>query len=684
MGRVEPLSVPMPFSSRSRFLVGVLAWALASLARAADTAPLLPIETFFGDESIRQMALSPDGTKIALVAPNNGRFSIGLLDIPTGKLAVIVHLEDENIRDVFWKGNERLVFSAYVDGNEVPLLASTDLQGKSVKRILEPRTRQDEFSIFQGKLVDSFPSSDDHILIIGYTNESDPKKIVPGDLRSISPTVYAVNVRTAARSPVLVMDERTEAGFFDANRQQRFSFQVESMQVRAVGRSDSTKPWRKLRQFAFDEVLWEPLSLLADGRTMLLRDLSDDDRGALRALDLDSGNLGPVLFLPEAGEITAPLLAPKRTRLLGVRYEDTRRRTHWVDPKWAKIGALLDKSFPDHVVAIQSIADDEKRFIFRIYSDRDPGRYFLGDLRGDSFQVQPISAVRPAINPAQMSPVVPIQFAARDGLQIHGYLTKPAGKIDARTPLIVHPHGGPFGPRDSWGFDPEVQFLANRGYAVLQVNYRGSGGYGTRFEHAGYGEWGGKMQDDLTDAVKWCLAQGWGDPERVGIFGASYGGYATLAGVTQTPELYKIGINYVGVSDLRLITRWDTERTREAAASFERRIGRDPAFLAARSPVNFVDKIRVPTLHAYGDNDPRVVIENWTELEAQLKKHGKIYESVVEAREGHGFEKSDASVKFYRRVEAFLAKYMPSDELKGHAKPGELRVVEMPAKTGGE
>lgn len=666
--------------TRLRLFAGACALAFSSIALAADRPPLLPIENFFGSESIRQMALSPDGNKIALVAPNHGRYSLGVLDTRTGKMDVIVHLEDEDIQKIFWKGNERIVFTADVDGFEVPLLASTDLQGKFVRRILEPRTRQEEFSLFQGHLVDRFPSSDDHILILGYTNESDPKKIVPGDIRSISPTIYAVNVRTAVRSPVLVKDERTEDGFFDAKRQQRFSFQVESMQVRAVCRADTTKPWRKLRQFGIEEVEWGPLTLLADGHTLLLRDLAENDRGTLRALDLDTGTLGPVIFQPEAGEITDVITSPRRERLLGVRYEDARRRTHWIDPKWAKIGALLEKSFPEHVVVILSIADDEKRFLFAVYSDRDPGRYFLGDLRGDSFQVQPIGAARPTINPAQMAPVVPVQFTARDGLLIHGYLTKPDGKIDAHTPLIVHPHGGPFGKRDSWGFDPEVQFLASRGYAVLQVNYRGSGGYGTRFEHAGYREWGGKMQDDLTDALKWCLAQGWGDSERVGIFGASYGGYATLAGVTQTPELYKIGINYVGVSDLRLVTRWDAERTREASASVERRIGRDPAFLAARSPVNFVQNIRVPTLHAYGDNDPRVVIENWTELETQLKKHGKIYESVVEEREGHGFEKSEASVKFYRRVEEFLAKYMPSDRLKSAAQVGPVRVVEMPAK----
>jgi dipeptidyl aminopeptidase/acylaminoacyl peptidase len=234
----------------------------------------------------------------------------------------------------------------------------------------------------------------------------------------------------------------------------------------------------------------------------------------------------------------------------------------------------------------------------------------------------------------------------------------PAGAEGHRVPLIIHPHGGPFGVRDFWGFDDEVQFLANRGYAVLQVNYRGSGGYGRDFLDKGKRQWGRAMQDDLSDAVKWAIEVGVADPKRVAIYGASYGGYATLAGLVFTPELYCCGVNYVGPSDLGITFK---ERGGDAYVSdkdfdyHKEWVGDDQAALAAASPLNGVEHIRVPTLHAYGVNDPRVAIEHWNRLEAQLKRYNKPYESIVEGKQGHGFSNESSAIRFYRTMEKFLA-----------------------------
>ena len=284
------------------------------------------------------------------------------------------------------------------------------------------------------------------------------------------------------------------------------------------------------------------------------------------------------------------------------------------------------------------------------------------------------------IDPRTMAPMEPVTFAARDGLALHGYLTRPLGRTGQRTPLILHPHGGPFGVRDSWGFNPEVQFLASRGYAVLQVNYRGSGGYGREFLNQGKQQWGRAMQDDLTDAVKWAIAQGYADPARVAIYGASYGGYATLVGLTLTPELYRCGVNYVGASDLDITfkNRGDDAYTTGDDFSYQREwVGATAEWRAATSPVNFVQNIRVPSLHAYGEQDPRVKIDHWSRLEAQLKKFGKPYESVTQKRQGHGFREEKASLGFYGTLEKFLAEHLGP---AGNVTVGETRVIDLPAK----
>jgi dipeptidyl aminopeptidase/acylaminoacyl peptidase len=307
---------------------------------------------------------------------------------------------------------------------------------------------------------------------------------------------------------------------------------------------------------------------------------------------------------------------------------------------------------------ITSTSADEKTLVIRSHSDRDPGTYYVLDLQQG--RMVPLGRAMRGLDPQAMRPMEPISFQARDGLTIHGYLTRPADAGQGPAPLVINPHGGPYTIRDSWGFNPEVQLLANRGYAVLQVNYRGSGGYGVKFLQAGYHEWGGKMQDDLTDAVKWAIAQGITTADRVAIYGASYGGYAALAGLTFTPELYRCGINYVGVSDLGAqIADYKISFSPYYQLFASQQVGDDRAYLHDRSPVNFVQNIRAPLLNAYGYNDARVDIRQWKLLEPALKKYGKTYEIIINDKEGHGFQNEAARLDFYHRLEAFLARHLP-------------------------
>jgi dipeptidyl aminopeptidase/acylaminoacyl peptidase len=325
---------------------------------------------------------------------------------------------------------------------------------------------------------------------------------------------------------------------------------------------------------------------------------------------------------------------------------------------------------------VTSFSDDQHVAIVWAGHDREPGVYYVLDRKAGS--LTQFKRAR-ELDPARLSPRRPVSYVARDGLTIHGYLTVPRGLEGKKVPLVVHPHGGPFGVRDTWGYDNDAQFLASRGYAVLQPNYRGSGGYGREFINRGRHQWGRAMQDDLTDGVNWAIAQGIADPDRVAIYGASYGGYAALIGAMLTPDLYCCAVNYVGASDLEITFKRRGEDEFRYGDDFSYQhewVGPTRAYRDETSPLNLVDRIQVPTLHVYGGEDPRVKINHWTRLEPLLRRYGKDYETIVENRQGHGFRDLDASISFYSALEKFLAKNLA----KAQVKIGTPQTIEMPAK----
>ena len=351
------------------------------------------------------------------------------------------------------------------------------------------------------------------------------------------------------------------------------------------------------------------------------------------------------------------IVDPVKKKIVGLSYSADRTRFHWIDDEMRKIQEKLEASLPDTVHRPRQFAADGSKIIYLSTSDRDSGVYYLFDRQTQ--KVNELAVIKPGIDPDRMAAMKAVTFPARDGLTLHGYLTLPRGRPAKNLPLILHPHGGPFGIRDEWNYNDEVQFYANRGFAVLQVNYRGSGGYGRAYEAAGFKKWGLEMQDDLSDGVKWCIAQGIADPARVVISGASYGGYATMAGLTLTPELYCAGINYVGVTDIELLIPREAPPDRMYWRNT--RLGKlsDPADkkrLYDTSPVHFADRINVPLLMAYGKNDPRVHIDHGFDMERALKKASKSYEMIIEADEGHGFRKEESRIAFFEKVDVFLKK----------------------------
>jgi dipeptidyl aminopeptidase/acylaminoacyl peptidase len=380
---------------------------------------------------------------------------------------------------------------------------------------------------------------------------------------------------------------------------------------------------------------------------------------SLVLLDLNSGKETP-LSSNGTADASGYLWSTDRKTILAVLYEDGLPHWDWIAPNHpeTKVFAGLSNAFPDKFVRFGKPSQDGRYIPMYAYSDTAPTEAYLFDRK--TGQARFLLASESWIKPEEMSPMLPIDVKARDGVMLHGYVTIPRGATRKNLPLIINPHGGPHSIRDRWGFNPEVQLLANRGYAVLQINYRGSGGYGFGFEKIGYRHWGTTMQDDLTDSVRWAISQGLADPNRICIYGASYGGYAALMSVEREPDLYKCTVGYVGVYDID-IELHDEEAKNNKFFQFDNKI-QFPETVAERrqqSPAYGVEKIKVPVMLVAGGKDERVPIQNLYKMIDKMKAVGKAPDDViVEPKEEHGFRDLKNNVNLYTHMLSFFDKYI--------------------------
>ena len=348
-----------------------------------------------------------------------------------------------------------------------------------------------------------------------------------------------------------------------------------------------------------------------------------------------------------------------RKKLLGVTYYTDKPHRHYFDKEAEDFYNMLQAQFPGLRAGVSSMSKDEKRMFVAVASDRVPGRLYYYDKEKPGVFTQ-VADFYPWLKEEHLAEMKPIQYQARDGLTIHGYLTLPVGAEPKNLPAIVVVHGGPES-RDTWGYDTEAQLLANRGMAVLQVNYRISTGYGKAFWKAGFRQWGLKQQDDITDGVKWLIEQGIADPKRIAIYGGSYGGYATLMGLIKTPELYCCGVDYVGVSNLFTLFSSIPEYWKPLLEQMYETIGhpvKDKEQFEATSPTLHADRISVPLFIAQGANDPRVVKAQSDAMVEAMRARGVEVQYMVKNNEGHGFHNEENRFDFYRAMDAFLTEHL--------------------------
>ena len=607
----------------------------------------IPMRDFFRLPERAHYRISPDGATLAFMQPWERRMNIYVQPASGGDAVRISAERDRDIPDYSWKGPDRLVYARDAGGDENDHIVVVDRRGGDA-RDMTP------FPGVKAIVVDALDEFPDRLLI---------------GLNRRVPEIFDVyDLDLASGALTLVAENPGGVTSWGADHAGRVRYAI------ATNGVDNTYLYRDEGSGAFCEVLttsfrdtFAPQCFTADNRRLFAASNLGRDKLAIVLVDPATARDEELVYVRDDVDVAGIAWSKARKRASFVAYQTAKAERHYLDTDARSLYETLEAKLPGYEIAIQSATDDETKMTIAAFNDRTQGMRYVYDRSTD--RLTPLGEVAPWLPEADMAAVRPISYRTRDGLVIHGYLTLPNGAPPKGLPVVVNPHGGPW-HRDGWGFNPEVQFLANRGYAVLQMNFRGSTGYGRTFWEASFKEWGGTMQDDITDGVRWLIAEGIADPRRICIYGGSYGGYAVLAGLTKTPELYACGIDYVGVSNLFTFMQTIPPYWKPYLAMMHEMVGdpeRDRALLTERSPALNAGRIRAPLLIAQGARDPRVNKDESDQMVAALEARGIDVPYIVKDNEGHGFHNEENRFEFYDAMETFLARHLGAADQRGPA-----------------
>jgi len=602
-----------------------------------EKAPIIPLEDFFKNPEKTSYRISPDGKYFSYLAPYESRLNIFIQEIGIDSAIRITSETDRDIAGYFWANNERILFLKDKGGDENFMLFGVNIDGSNFK----------ELTAFDGvrtQIIDDLEDIPNEV-IVGL-NKRIPQIFDP----------YRLNIETGELTMLAENPGNIQGWVTDHDGKLRVAITTDGVNNSILYRETENDEFKSVLTTTFKESV-NPEFFTFDNKMLYATSNLGRDKLAAVIFDVANGKEKEVIYENLDYDVNGISFSRKRKVLLSARYESWKAERHIFDEQMKTVMSDLESKLPGVEIAITGMTKDENIYMIRTYSDRTLGDYYVYNVT--SKELKHIHEVSPWLQADKMAQQLPVQYQSRDGLTIHGYLTLPKGytmENAKNLPVVVNPHGGPWA-RDSWGFNPEVQFLANRGYAVLQMNFRGSTGYGKSFWEASFGEWGLKMQDDITDGVNWIIEKGIADPERIAIYGGSYGGYATLAGLTYTPDLYACGVDYVGVSNLFTFFKsfppyWEPflEMVYEMVGHPEK----DSAKLAATSPALNAEKITAPLFVAQGANDPRVKKAESDQMVEAMKARGVEVEYMVKDNEGHGFRNEENQFEFYGAMENFL------------------------------
>ncbi len=614
---------------------GIIALSLITAPVVADE---MPLRDFFRNPLQSRFTLSPDGQNVAFLSPWESRNNIVVRRADKTEQRVTA-VKDRDIAGYFWKGNDRLVYIKDNGGDENFHLYSVDLKNGET-RDLTP------FSGVRARIIDSLIDDDDALLI--GLNKRNPEIF----------DVFRIDLKTGKLQLEVENPGKMMSWVTGHDGRIRIAIETDGVNHRVLYRDNPKAQFRPLVTTTYRED-FSPLFFTADNQRFYAASNLGRDKSAIIEFDPKTGKTVREIYAHNDVDVNNLGFSHKRKVITCAFFETDKPGRQCFDDRSQALYKKLESHFPDYQVDIVSLNRDETRFIVAAWNDKTRGKRYLYNESDDSLEL--LAEITPWLKEEQMAAMKPVQYQSRDGLTIHGYLTLPKGKEDSKNlPVIINPHGGPWA-RDSWGFDPETQFFANRGWAVLQMNFRGSTGYGRKFWEASFKQWGGTMQDDITDGVQWLIKEGIAAPEKICIYGGSYGGYATLAGITKTPELYRCAVDYVGVSNLLTFMNTVPPYWKPFREMQYEMIGdpeKDKEMLRERSPVFHVERIKAPLLVLQGAKDPRVNINESNQIVDALKKRGVAVEYIVKDNEGHGFRNEENRFDAYQAMEKFFRTYL--------------------------
>lgn len=605
----------------------------------------IPLEDFFRNSERTAYQLSPDGAYISYMAPYHDRLNVFVRKVSdTDDASVRITSETErSVAGYMWADNERLLFMKDTAGDENYQLYGVKRNGTDLRA----------YTAFPGvrtSLIDDLEEQPGFVLI--GMNKRNAEVFDP----------YRLNIETGELTLLAENPGNIQGWMTDHNGLLRVATAiVDGVNTQVLYRDTENEPFRPVLTTNFKDVV-SFMDFTPDNREVYAATNLGRDKTVLVRMDPSTCKELELLYENERYDISSISYSRKRKCLLSVYCTGHKEPIrHFFDAEEEALRKRIKAHFPDERYGIADSDKAERNYLIYVGGDRTRGAYWLYDAETD--KAEKVAELAPWLKKEEMNEMLPVTYTTSDGLTIEAYLTLPAGLSieDAHNlPVVINPHGGPWA-RDCWGYSSEAQFLSNRGYAVFQMNFRGSTGYGRRFLEASYKQWGLKMQDDITEGVEWLIGQGIANPKRIAIYGGSYGGYAVLAGLTLTPKLYACGIDYVGVSNLFTFMKTIPPYWRPMLEMMYEQVGNpdtDAEQLDATSPALHADKICVPLFIAQGANDPRVNKAESDQMVEALKKRGIEVEYMVKDNEGHGFHNQENRFDFYRAMEAFLAKYL--------------------------